>query len=148
MRKENWMRRRRFLQIAAACAGSCALGWPRMGIAAETGLEPHRVFDRYFLEITRGFLRNALRTGPDFDTCDFPDGTKLKGCCTPSGRTYTSLARTLPAIAEFVVARPGQARIEVDRREIDLLDVLVSFFQHAFDPKHPDYWGEPPRDRA
>ena len=30
----------------------------------------------------------------------------------------------------------------------DLREVVRSIFRTAFDPKHPDYWGEPPKDKA
>ena len=90
-------------------------------------------------KITEGFLQNAHATSPDYTVSVFPNGTKLEGCCTPSGKTYyISVARMLPALAEFVAAN--------DRAEIAgvcLRDALLSIFRTAFDPKHPHYWAEP-----
>src|SRR5436305_1947327 len=124
------MNRRSFLKISTAFAGLTAL---RLS-GIEAPAEPHRLFDDYFLQITRGFLRNARKTSRDFVACDFPEGTILKGCCTPSGKTYTSVARVLPAIAEFVASRPSESRIDVDGQTVDLNEVLLRFFQNAFDP--------------
>src|SRR5205085_10750210 len=135
----NQMNRRHFLKLSAAFAGLMTF---RLS-GADVPIEPHRAFDDYFLQITRGFLRNARKTSNDFVACDFPEGMKLKGCCTPSGKTYTSVARMLPAIAEFIASRPTESRIVVDGETIDLNDALLSFFQNALDPNHPDYWGEP-----
>ena len=36
----------------------------------------------YFLTILKGFLRNAQATSPDYTVCDFPNGTKIAGCCS------------------------------------------------------------------
>src|SRR3954471_6894409 len=77
--------------------------------------------------IIAGFLRNAEATSKEFVVCDYPGGTKLKSCCTPSGKTYVSVARMLPVLVE-----------SADRRH---RAVLVSVFAHAFDPQHPDFWG-------
>src|SRR5215212_4804155 len=105
------MNRREFLKASAALAGLSAFRWPEIARAAEIRAQ-HRVFDQYFLPITQGFLKNARKTSSDFVACDFPGGTMLKGCCTPSGKTYTSVARMLPAIAEFVAARADESRLE------------------------------------
>ncbi len=94
--------------------------------------------NQYFLTILAGFLRNARATSPGYTACDFPDGTKLAGCCTPSGKTFTSVARMLPAMAEFAAAG-GPRRVD----GVDLGEVIRSVYRTAFDPKHPDYWGEP-----
>src|SRR5688500_1748836 len=63
--KRRHMRRREFLKLtAAATIGSLV----RSGFAADAVTPPasdapHIIFDRYFLQITEGFLRNAVRTG-------------------------------------------------------------------------------------
>src|SRR6478672_11978760 len=104
------MNRRAFLKLSAATVVGSLLPFPRRDSMAQ-GIKPHHLFDDYFLTITRGFLKNALASGRDFVTCDFPEGTKLKTCCTSSGKTYTSVSRMLPAIAEFVAARPTESKI-------------------------------------
>ena len=92
----------------------------------------------YFLTVLRGFLHNARQTCADYTVCDLPGGKKLEGCCTPSGKTFTSVARMLPAMADFVAT--GQpVRVGL----VDLAEVILSIYRTAFDPKHPDYWGEP-----
>ncbi len=48
--------------------------------------------DFYFLEILDGFLRNAIKTSDSFAVCNFPQGTLLPACITPSGKTYVSVA--------------------------------------------------------
>lgn len=96
----------------------------------------------YFRTILAGFLRNARATSADYTVCDFPQGKKLTSCCTPSGKTYTSVARMLPALAEYVAS--GH---RLSQGEPDLHAVLLSIYRTAFDPSHVDYWGEPARDR-
>ncbi len=96
----------------------------------------------YFHAIAGGFLRHAKATSGDYTVCDFPQGTKIKSCLTPSGKTYTSVARMLPALAEYAAA--GQP---LPVGQPDLRGVLLSIFRTAFDPAHPDYWGEPVGDR-
>jgi hypothetical protein len=83
----------------------------------------------FFREILDGYLRNARRTSSSYAVCDFPGGTKIRSCVTPGGKTYVSVARMLPAMASY--AAP----------ELD--PVLLATFRNAFDPAHPDYWGEP-----
>jgi hypothetical protein len=88
----------------------------------------------FFTQILAGYLRNARATSPSYAVCDFPHGTKLRSCTTPGGKTYVSVARMLPALASY--------------RSPDLDPALLSTFRNAFDPVHPDYWGEPPRDKT
>jgi hypothetical protein len=134
------MNRREFLKttgtsVAFVALASCAHSGKENPAQQE---DTRALLMERFETITKGFLRNARATSPDYTVCDFPNGTKLEGCCTPSGKTYTSVARMLPAIAEFVAAN--------DRAEIggvNLHDVLLSTLRTAFDPKHPHYWAEP-----
>jgi hypothetical protein len=88
----------------------------------------------FFREILDGYLRNARATSPSYAVCDFPGGTKLRSCVTPGGKTYVSVARMLPAMASYGAA------------ELD--PILLATFRHAFDPAHPDYWGEPPTTKT
>lgn len=136
------------MTLAGACvAPEIAPAKPRQG-------QPHKeqslttMFDNYFLEIVQGFLRNARRTSPSFAVCDFPDGTVLKSCVARNGKTYVSVARMLPALAAWVKSGRGPTRFEIEGEEIELNALLLAIYRHAFDPNHPDYWGEPPRDRA
>jgi hypothetical protein len=145
--------RRSFLAMLAA-AGAGVVGWPSIGCAqtattstseAAPAERPATIVEGYFRKILAGFVKNAAATSTDrsFAVCDFPGGTKLKTCCTPSGKTYVSVARMLPAMAEMC-RRPN-----VDPRAADeLRQILAAVYRHAFDPNHPDYWGEPPADRA
>jgi hypothetical protein len=59
-----------------------------------------RAFDHYALHLLEGIVRNAQRTAPGYAVCDYPDGTLLRSCVTPSGMTYVSVARILPLLAE------------------------------------------------
>ena len=136
------MNRRDFLilsasGLAAGTVGSCASRQAPRFAATDTQA---RLTD-YFLTILAGFLRNARATSPHYTVCDFPAGTKLDGCCTPSGKTYTSVARMLPAMAEFVAA--GGRRAD----GVDLEEVIFTIYQTAFDPQHPHYWGEPAQNK-
>ncbi|MDO8539223.1 MAG: DUF2264 domain-containing protein [Opitutaceae bacterium] len=135
------MSRRDFLVGAtSAIAAGAALPRSLRGQLAEpaAGLATREELTARFRAITAGFLRHARTTSADYTACDFPGGTMIKGCCTPSGKTYTSVARMLPALAEYAAAK--QPRLA---GEPDLTDVVRSIFRTAFDPKHPDYWGEP-----
>ncbi|MEO6434524.1 MAG: hypothetical protein ABIP55_02030, partial [Tepidisphaeraceae bacterium] len=87
------MNRRYFLQLAAvALAGTQTL--PLFGQSTTTTAtdSAREELEGYFGQIVEGFLRNARATSPELVVCDFPEGTKLKGCCTPSGKTYVSVA--------------------------------------------------------
>src|SRR5437899_11976192 len=98
------MNRRRFLQLsAAAIAGSAVRSVSGDDVATrQAAAAPQTQFDHYYLTILAGFLKNARATAPDYVVCDYPDGTKLKSCCTPSGKTYVSVARMLPPMAEWI----------------------------------------------
>src|SRR2546429_9977557 len=122
---------REFLKLAAG--GMCVA--PALPLLAQStapaATETHAIFDRYFLEILGGFLRNAHKTSPDIVVCDFPDGTKLKGCCTPSGKTYDSVARMLPAMAEWIVARRAPDSFDIGGKHVALADIMLGIFQNA-----------------
>src|SRR4051794_34198724 len=93
------MKRRDFLKVSAlVLTGACAA---RHHKPAAKPIESNNPFDHYFLTILDGFTKNALATAPDYVVCDFPEGTKLKSCCTPSGKTYVSVARMLPPMVEW-----------------------------------------------
>jgi hypothetical protein len=141
------MRRREFLKISAAAAIGSFVRPRFSAYAAASDAPPHAVFDRYFLQITDGFLRNALLTGPGFAVCDFPEGTIVKSCQTPSNHGYVSVARMLPAMTEWVASKKEPSTFEIDGKPIALNDVLLQIFQNAFDPNHPNYWAEPPKDK-
>ena len=136
------MNRRDFLVVSAsALAAGAAL--PR-GIRGQVSLasspDAQAQLAEYFRTILAGFLRNARATSADYTACDFAEGTKIKTCCTPSGKTYTSVARMLPALAEYVAAGHQEPAT-------DLHAVILSIYRTAFDPAHVDYWGEPVGDR-
>jgi len=131
------MLRRTFLSLLPT---TCAALSPERGFR-------HRIFDSYFLQILEGFVLNARRTSDSYAVCDFPDGTKIASCLTPSGKTYVSVARMLPALAEW---RAGgrDARVKLHGVEADLDGILLGIFRDAFDPLHPHYWGSAPANRA
>ena len=95
--------------------------------------EASRVFDRYFLEILEGFLRNARRTSSSYAVCDFAGGTVLPGAVAKSGKTYDSVTRMMPALAAWVAGNR-------EAQTPELMDAVVQMFRNAFDPGHPDYW--------
>ena len=94
-----------------------------------------------FEKVVRGFLRNAQATSPSYAVCDLPGGTKLKSCVAKSGKTYIGIARMLPALASCY---SGGFAID----GVDLNAILLATFRNAFDPGHPDYWEEPPPEKA
>ncbi len=151
------VKRREFLKTAVAASASalalragfdlsstCALAQQGASAAAAG----KTLVDDYFLQILRGFLVNAGKTSGGFAVCDFPSGTKLKSCLTPGGKTYVSTARMIPAMAEWVVGGREPKSFDVDGQKLDLTEVLLSIYRDAFDPKHPDFWGEAPSDKA
>lgn len=129
------MNRRDFLKASAAAMAVSFLPPLSFGDPAF----PRAQLDQYFLTILDGFLKNARATSPAYTVCDFPQGTKLAGTLTPSGKSYVGVARMLPAIAEYLAGNPKQLN--------DLPGVVLSIYRTAFDPKHPDYWAEPPKDK-
>src|SRR5205823_10925908 len=140
--------RREFLKLAAA--GMCVA--PALPLLAQStapaATETHAIFDRYFLEILGGFLRNAHKTSPDIVVCDFPDGTKLKGCCTPSGKTYVSVARMLPAMVEWIIGGRAPGTFDVKGKPKALLEIVLNIYRNAFNPNHADFWGNAPANKA
>jgi hypothetical protein len=133
------MNRREFLKLSASAAAAASLpisSWTWSAPATQ----PDTQFDHYFVTILDGFLRNAKATSDSFAVCDYPDGTKLKSCCNPAGKTYVSVARMMPAMVEWMHAKKEPAS--------DIENTLLNIFRHAFDPKHPDFWGYAPDNRA
>src|SRR5688572_19113278 len=137
------MNRREFLKFSAGAVAIASLpvsSSSSLLAASATTTQPAGQFDHYFLKILDGFLRNARATSDSFAVCDYPDGTKLKSCCNPAGKTYVSVARMLPAMVEWLHAKkPRAAEIE---------NILLNIFRNAFDEKHPDFWGYAPSHRA
>jgi len=137
------LNRRDFICLSAAAA-SFAVESPFLHA---TNNDSAATIDFYFLEILNGFLRNARKTSDSFAVCDFPYGTLLKSCTTPSGKTYVSVARMMPALAAWVVANKQPNAFRVGKESFNLTDVLLAAFKNAFNPAHPDYWGEAPADK-
>jgi len=137
------LNRREFICLSAAAA-SFAVESPFLRAANN---DSAATIDFYFLQILDGFLRNARKTSDSFAVCDFPQGTLLKSCITPSGKTFVSVARMMPALAAWVVAKKQPSVFRVGSESFNLTDVLLSAFKNAFNPAHPDYWGEPPADK-
>jgi hypothetical protein len=139
------MQRREFLKLTAATAAALsAAAFPDVAtFAAETsGTGP--AIDDHFTEILAGYLRNLERTTPNsFAVCDFPEGTVIKTCSTPSGHGYVSVARMLPAMAEYLHAGLEPDVFKVRGKEMSLTNLLLQTFRDAFDPKHEHYWAEP-----
>lgn len=104
--------------------------------------------EQNFLTILNGFLTNARRTSESFTVCDFPDGTMLKSCSNPAGKTYVSVARMLPAMAAWVKSERKPSEFAVGGQPVKLRDVLLSIYRTAFDPSHPDFWGNARADKA
>src|SRR5688572_19898649 len=133
------MNRREFLKFSASAVALASLPISSPGAAAPT-TQPHAQFDHYFLKIFDGFVRNAKATSDSFAVCDYPDGTKLKSCCNPAGKTYVSVARMLPAMTEWLHAKKQPSA--------DIENILLAIFRNAFNPDHPDFWGYAPSHRA
>src|SRR4051812_40255849 len=129
-----------FLKLIAAAGATSIAGHSILSELARAQntrpAHPAAVVENYFRTILDGFVKNAVATSTDrsFAVCDYPGGTKLKSCCTPSGKTYVSVARMLPLLAE--APDPG------------LRNAAMSVFHHAFDPQHPDFWGYAPPGKA
>src|SRR5437016_582893 len=134
------MNRRQFLQFSAAALAGSALIAPTFAGQTSAGAAGDQTqFDRYFLPILQGFLKNARATASDYVVCDYPDGTKLKSCCTPGGKTYVSVARMLPPMAEWITTGRADPKIR---------EVLLSVYRNAFDEKNPNFWGYPPANKV
>src|SRR4051794_35928297 len=136
------MNRREFLKLSAGAVALASLPISSSSMFAQaTATQPAAAqFDHYFLKIFDGFIRNAKATSDSFAVCDYPDGTKLKSCCNPAGKTYVSVARMMPAMVEWMHAKKERAS--------DIENILLAIFRHAFDEKHPDFWGYAPDNRA
>jgi len=83
------MRRRDFLKVSAGAIAGAVMG-PRVAAGqattAASAMSSYDMVESYFLKILGGFLKNAAATSSDYTVCDFPEGTKLGSCCTPSGK--------------------------------------------------------------
>lgn len=144
------MNRREFLKRSSVVAAAAPFGLEPLGALAEGAAgsaKPQAAAERYFLQILDGFLRNAIKTGPGFAVCDFPEGTIVRSCQTPSNHGYVAVARMLPAMTEWVAAKKQPATFKIGDAEIALEDVCLQIFQNAFDPNHPNYWAEPRKDK-
>jgi hypothetical protein len=142
------MNRREFLALTAMTMAGCSNRDPSRitlpGPSSEEYFLARNGFDRYFLDIYSGFAKNAHATfggaeACDYTVCDYADGTKLKSCCTPSGKTYVSVARMLPSMAEYAASRLHGGGIR---------EVCMSVFRNAFDPANPNFWGYAPSNKA
>lgn len=139
------MNRRQFLKSSLTTAAVLTAA-PFNSFATTPAAPRNTAFDKYFFDIYAGFIKNGRATGPDYVVCDYKDGTKLKGCCTPSGKTYVSVARMLPAMTEWLAA--GRSSLLVTNPEADMREIVQWIFRKAFEPQHPDFWGYPPADKA
>ena len=138
------MNRRDFLKTAAAAASAPLL--PPSLFADLTSDAAGGDF--HFTSILDGYLRNLERTTPNsFAVCDFPEGTNIKTCMTPSGHGYVSVARMLPAMAEYLHAGREPKAFKVRGVDMPLDELLLATFRHAFDPAHEHYWAEPPTNK-
>ncbi|MGI8640622.1 MAG: DUF2264 domain-containing protein [Pyrinomonadaceae bacterium] len=137
------LKRREFIYLSAAAVAGLS---DELSVAFAIDNSYSKI-DFYFLEILDGFLRNARKTSDSFAVCDFPQGTLLKSCTTPSGKTYVSVARMMPALAAWVVAKKQPDAFRVGSETFNLTDVLLAAFKNAFNPAHPDFWGEAPADK-
>jgi hypothetical protein len=142
------MRRRDFLKVTTAAATLPLLQGP---FGCSNAAKPQAganlassSLDDYFTQILDGYLRNLQRTTTNsFAVCDYPQGTVIKTCSTPSGHGYVSVARMLPAMAEWVHAKREPQAFTVRGREMSLVDLIHATFRDAFDPSHEHYWAEP-----
>lgn len=147
------MHRRRFLQMFGTGLAGTMLSpeqlFAQVATPATATTSPAAQFDHYFLQILNGFLRNAQKTSTNnsYATCSYPEGTHVASCDAPNGQSYVAVARMLPPISEWL-AGGHSGVVSVDGQSIDLNDVMLRVFRCAFDPKHPDFWGVPPKDKA
>jgi len=116
------MNRREFLKVSASALAISSLPLSCSSLLAAPTTQPAAQFDHYFLTILDGFLRNAKATSGSFAVCDYPDGTKLKSCCNPAGKTYVSVARMMPAMVEWMHAKKEPAS--------DIENILLAIFRH------------------
>jgi hypothetical protein len=137
------MERREFLRWSATTFA--ALGLPPALLHAVPAGDAS-AFDAYATALLEGFVRNARRTAPGYAVCDYPDGTIVGGCITPSGKSYVSTARILPLLAEWLAAGKSSV-VRVEGETVDLEEVAVEIFRNAFDPTFPHFWGKPPPDK-
>ncbi len=146
------VKRRDFLKWTGVAMGAAALEPTRTfarGAAPQMNAAGLReMLLQRFRTILEGFLRNAKATSATYTVCDFPRGTKVAGCLTPSKKSYVGVARMLPAISDYLAMPGAQANVAVDGQQVDLHQVVLSIYRTAFNPKHLDYWGEPPTDKA
>jgi hypothetical protein len=66
------MNRREFLALAALTMSGACSSVRQTPVSERSAEDPDRVFDRYFLDIYSGFLKNARATAPDYTVCDYP----------------------------------------------------------------------------
>jgi hypothetical protein len=141
------MDRRAFLKLTAAAVSASALPLPLPAFGAAAGPNSPAIND-HFTQIFAGYLQNLAHTTPNsFAVCDYPEGTNIKTCMTPSGHGYVSVARMLPAMAEWLHARRKPDVFTVRGNEMSLADLLLQTFRDAFDPAHEHYWAEPPTNK-
>lgn len=85
-----------------------------------------------FLDITRGYLKNAARTSPSLAVVEYPDATVTKNFLAKSGLSVTGVTRMMPALAAWAAGGRDP--------QLDAAAALTSAFRNGCNPAHADYW--------
>ncbi|HYO81192.1 MAG TPA: DUF2264 domain-containing protein [Bryobacteraceae bacterium] len=128
------MDRREFL---AASAGSAL-------VHSQTGASLAAIVDNTFLEVARGFVRNAAKTSSSYAVVEHPAATVTRSFLAKSGKSVTGVTRMLPAMAAWIVGKRQPGILHVEGKQFDLLDVTGSAIVNGTNPDHEDYWGASP----
>ncbi|WP_321477761.1 DUF2264 domain-containing protein [uncultured Paludibaculum sp.] len=129
------MYRRQFLSLVPVAAASAQGKKKSRGKKQEVPPPPpppETQVKEFFLEITRGYLRNAAKTSPSMAAVEYPNATITKNFLAKSGLSVTGVTRMMPAMAAWVAGgrEPG----------LELTGALISAFRNGCNPRHADYW--------
>jgi hypothetical protein len=138
----NGMRRRELL-AALPCA---ALAAQSKAPPVQQEMPFTAFAETMFLDILRGFVKNAANTSDSYAVVEYPDATVTQSFLAKSGLSATGVTRMLPAIASWIVSRRQPGILHIDGKQHDLLDVAGSAIVNGTNPDHQDYWGASPSD--
>ncbi len=129
------MYRREFLSLvpaAAAAAQGKKKSGGKKGEPPPPPPPPEAQVKSFFLDITRGYLKNAAKTSASLAVVEYPNATITKNFLSKSGLSVTGVTRMMPAMAAWIAGgrEPG----------LELTAAMTNAFRNGCNPEHPDYW--------
>ncbi|MBL8994273.1 MAG: DUF2264 domain-containing protein [Spirochaetia bacterium] len=92
------------------------------------------------------FLKSASDSGAVWET---PRGIRTETFLSRSGKQCDGVTRMLPALAAWASEYKNKEEVELSGgARIRPKDLIRNALVHGTDPEHPDFWDDPPTDKA